>query len=160
MSEAVADFASSLGYDSLESPTLAEKINDWFNNVVELIPPETYTAMPAGTTERLHVVPGLGEISLRYEGASYLPKQEDHPNCPLQKFNYTLAMRADSTPEQPEPVGWWMPLRMVYGPQLALDANAEAEELVGSTIEQRQTVEYVLGALSFSYTQLRQATFL
>lgn len=155
MSEVAADYAGSSGYKNLEPRALVGLISNWFERVAEVIPPTEYTTMFAGETKTLYPLQGLGEICLEYNGSRYLPRRDDEPNRPLQACTYRLSMREESSglPEAdpPEPLSWWMPLHMEYGPKLVLDTHATVEELVGSTKEQRERLERLLGGLQTAF---------
>jgi hypothetical protein len=149
MSEAVADSPRLSGYKTHESRALTNLLNNWFEGVVQVIPPEKYTGLGAGDAAPLCDVQGLGQITLRYEGSRYQPRTDDEPNRPLQRCEYTLSM-GDGR-EGADAVGWWMPLHMEYGPKLVVDTPASTEELMGSTSEDRRNLERLVGGLHFAY---------
>jgi hypothetical protein len=154
VSEAISDFPNVSGYKNLEPRALARLITNWFERVAGAIPPEDYKPMATGETKQLYLAPGLGEISLYYLGSRYLPRSAEQPGRPLQQCEYTLTMSeipADSQQQDSEPIGWWMPLHLEYGPKLVLDDTAATEELLGSTAEQRQNLEKILDGLQAAY---------
>lgn len=150
MSEVVAEEPHASGYKNLELSSLVGLINDWFESVVEAIPPSEYTTMAAGEARKLHMAPGLGEISLAYLGSRYLPRTDDQPMRPLQECTYTLTM-AESDSASGEPLGWWMKAHLASGPKLVLDTPASLEDLLGSTVEQRARLETVLRGLKETF---------
>lgn len=159
--QAIGDEPRRSGYREYEAKTTTTLLNSWFRSVAEVIPHETHKYLHSGQFADIHTVPGVGKIIARYDGSTpheHIDPDDPHePLCDYLLRLYMVAEDVDVRDPQATGTGWHMQFAQSYRGALSPATPAAAEELIGSTSEQRTELEGILRKLHDSYVSSRQA---